>query len=91
MSHDENYELFRIGGTASEKFKLFAETGKTYLFGKENNTHVFDEFSTSSIKNGTGKTQVTFFVDGNHTMVIMKLILVSVFIFLFAVIVDTLR
>ncbi|KAK6621587.1 hypothetical protein RUM44_001394 [Polyplax serrata] len=71
MSHDENYELFRIGGTASEKFKLFAETGKTYLFGKENNTHVFDEFSTSSIKNGTGKTQVTFFVDGNHTMVSM--------------------
>ena len=53
--------------------KDFAETGSTEILDKDpqllDERQVLDGFTAPPIEEGVGKSHVTLFVDGNHTMV----------------------
>lgn len=85
VTHDETYSLYRIGELASKNLKIFAETGKTDFPTNETNVEssIYEEFSSPPVKSGVGKTEVNFFVDGNHSMVNKKWKIMSEFSFEF--------
>ena len=69
--------MFRIGETASEAVKAFAETGDTegldkqpeQMLADEKRLSVLDGFSAAPIEQGAGRSHAKLFVDGNHTLV----------------------
>lgn len=70
-SHNDSYELFRVGEPVSPGLKNFAEQGDTNLLDQESQGEggIFDEFNAPPITEGTGQTEAEFFIDGNHSMV----------------------
>lgn len=70
-SHNPSFLLFRMGDTASEGLKQFAEIGKTEVLDAQSQGEggVFDEFNAPPITQGVGETEAEFFVDGNHSRV----------------------
>nr|CAD7452186.1 unnamed protein product [Timema tahoe] len=68
-SHAPSYQLFRVGRTASEGLKLFAETGRSHLLELENDAGVLDQFSGSPVPSGQGTSSTRFFVDSAHSRV----------------------
>lgn len=69
-SHGRSYSLFRLGQKASPGVKSFAESGRADLL-EAPGPGVMDEFVAPAIPSGSGRTEATFFVDGNHSMVCM--------------------
>nr|CAD7572877.1 unnamed protein product [Timema californicum] len=68
-SHAPSYQLFRVGRTASEGLRLFAETGRSHLLELENDIGVLDQFSGSPVPSGLGTSSTRFFVDSAHSRV----------------------
>nr|CAD7404239.1 unnamed protein product [Timema poppensis] len=66
-SHAPSYQLFRVGQTASEGLRLFAETGRSHLLELENGIGVLDQFSGSPVPSGLGTSSTRFFVDSAHS------------------------
>nr|CAD7257081.1 unnamed protein product [Timema shepardi] len=68
-SHDGSFVLFRLGTRASSGVKLFAETGSADLLERlgQGDGGVMDEFLAPAVSAGGGRTEATFFVDGNHS------------------------
>nr|CAD7440266.1 unnamed protein product [Timema bartmani] len=68
-SHDGSFVLFRLGTRASSGVKLFAETGSADLLEQrgQGDGGVMDEFLAPAVSAGGGRTEATFFVDGNHS------------------------
>ncbi|KAF6199412.1 hypothetical protein GE061_007438 [Apolygus lucorum] len=68
MSHDKNWELFRVGRSVSPDVKSFAETGRWETVGGQGGG-VLDQFSAPPVPQGQGRTEAQFFLDGNHSRV----------------------
>lgn len=70
-SHSDSYRLFRLGEVASAGVKEFAETADTAELDKEKREReeVIDGFAAPPIEKGSGKSEASLFVDGNHTLV----------------------
>ncbi|KAK8734062.1 hypothetical protein OTU49_005995 [Cherax quadricarinatus] len=70
-SHSGSFRLFRMGETASEGLKQFAELGQTEVLDAQSQGQggILDEFNAPPITQGVGETQAECFVDGNHSKV----------------------
>ncbi|KAF2366474.1 Spondin N-terminal [Trinorchestia longiramus] len=70
-SHNESYELFKVGSAVSPGLKVFTEQGDTNLLDQESQGEggIFDEFNAPPITEGRGQSEAEFFIDGNHSMV----------------------
>ena len=82
-SHDKSYVLFRLGQTASEGLKVFAESGRSDTLDAQSQGEggVYDEFNAPPITQGEGRSEAEFFVDGNHSRVTGSRLVVNVVIF----------
>ena len=71
-SHDKSYVLFRMGQTASDGLKVFAESGRSDTLDAQSQGEggVYDEFNAPPITLGEGRSEAEFFVDGNHSRVL---------------------
>ena len=72
-SHDKSYVLFRLGQPASDGLKVFVEDGRSDALDAQSQGEggVYDEFNAPPVTNGEGRTEAEFFVDGNHSRVII--------------------
>lgn len=70
-THNQNYVLWRLGTIASDGLKDLAENSKSELLDSETQGRggVFDEFLVPAIQKGVGRSEATFFADGNHSKV----------------------
>ncbi|XP_068617230.1 spondin-1-like [Battus philenor] len=73
QSHNNSYTLFRIGEVARNSVRNFAQFGKidTLVLEGEEDSRIYDQFSTPAIGSGTGVSENLLFVDGEYSKVSM--------------------
>ncbi|XP_060065579.1 spondin-2-like [Ylistrum balloti] len=68
-SHDSTYQLWTLGGNASDAVKAFAEDADSSTLDQDAQAYrgIFDSFTAAPIESGMGRSAVRFLADGQHT------------------------
>ncbi|XP_076372401.1 spondin-2-like [Tachypleus tridentatus] len=71
-THNQAFHLWKLGDLASDRLKLFAETGNSDSLVdhlSQGRGGIFDIFSAPAVHIGVGSTETNVFLDGNHSKV----------------------